>query len=141
MFRAEVMIGELARHAPEMRHAAQNAVVQAGMISASSGSGPKPYESAPKTSIDYAVMERTTRAAVVEGRFRWSDIGSWDAVWQLAAQDTDGNSTRGEVELEGASNCLVRSDDQLTTVVGAKDLIVVATKDAVLVADKSGRRT
>jgi len=58
-------------------------------------------------------------------------------VWQLAAQDADDNSARGEVELQDAFNCLVHSDNQLTTVVGARDLIVVATKDAVLVADKS----
>jgi mannose-1-phosphate guanylyltransferase/mannose-6-phosphate isomerase len=137
MFSAEVMLGELSRHAPELRHAAQKAVAGAredlGFVRLDASA----YGAAPQISIDYALMEKTTRAAVVEGRFRWSDIGSWDAVWQTAAHDSMGNSAQGAVELLDASNCYVHSPDHLTTVVGAKDMIVVTTKDAVLVASRA----
>jgi mannose-1-phosphate guanylyltransferase/mannose-6-phosphate isomerase len=136
MFSAEVMLGELSRHAPQLRHAAQKAVAGAredlGFVRLEASA----YGAAPQISIDYALMEKTTRAAVVEGRFRWSDIGTWDAVWQMAAHDSMGNSAQGAVELLNASNCFVHSPDHLTTVVGVKDVIVVTTKDAVLVADR-----
>src|SRR6185503_15304201 len=91
------------------------------------------FASAPQKSIDYAVMEKTRLAAVVEGRFRWSDIGSWDAIAAVSARDAAGNATRGPVMLVEAENCLVHAEGQLTTILGVKDLVVVTTPDAVLV--------
>ncbi|MCJ2106314.1 cupin domain-containing protein, partial [Methylobacterium sp. E-041] len=91
-----------------------------------------------KISIDYAVMERTTRAGVLPVSFPWSDVGTWDAVWQVLPQDAAGNAVRGRVELLGTRNSLVHSEGEgLTTVVGLDDVVVVATPDAVLVASKS----
>jgi mannose-1-phosphate guanylyltransferase/mannose-6-phosphate isomerase len=83
-------------------------------------------------------MERTDRAAVMPVDFDWSDVGSWGAVLDVSPRDADGNATTGTVELVGAENCLVRSEDNImTAVVGCKDMIVIATGDAVLVASRA----
>jgi mannose-1-phosphate guanylyltransferase / mannose-6-phosphate isomerase len=95
------------------------------------------FARAPQKSIDYAVMEKTDRAAVVEGRFRWSDIGSWDAVFDVTDRDKAGNVLTGPVTALDAKDCIVHSDGRLTSVVGVKDLIVVTTPDAVLVVPRS----
>jgi mannose-1-phosphate guanylyltransferase/mannose-6-phosphate isomerase len=92
-------------------------------------------------SIDYAVMERTQKAAVVAGQFGWSDVGGWSAVWELSEKGTDGNVIEGRgYVLDGANN-LVRSDDALVAVIGLDDVAVVSTRDAVLVTpkDKAGK--
>jgi mannose-1-phosphate guanylyltransferase/mannose-6-phosphate isomerase len=94
---------------------------------------PEAFARAPQKSIDYAVMERTTHAAVVAGHFRWSDIGSWDAIFDIAERDKSGNAVHGTVVTADARNCVIHSDDRLTAVLGAKDLVVVSTPDAVLV--------
>ena len=78
------------------------------------------------------MAERTTRAAVVPADIGWSDVGSWSALWELGEKDEAGNVALGDVVLEGASNCYVRSDGVLAAVVGLKDAVVVVTKDAVL---------
>jgi mannose-1-phosphate guanylyltransferase/mannose-6-phosphate isomerase len=88
---------------------------------------------APQKSIDYAVMERTDRAAVVESTFRWSDIGSWDALFDIRPRDSDGNVLHGDVVTIDARDCVVHSEQQLTTLIGVRDMVVVSTQDAVLV--------
>ena len=86
-----------------------------------------------KKSIDYAVMEKTDHAAVVEARFRWSDIGSWDASFD-DQRDATSRQRRARPRLANdAENCLVHSETALTAVVGVEDLVVVSTPDAVLV--------
>ena len=84
-----------------------------------------------------AVMEHTHRAAVLAADVGWSDVGEWSTVWRLSPQDADGNSLRGRAVAIDSSNVLVRSDEHLAVVVGLKDIVVVATGDAVLVAHKS----
>ena len=98
------------------------------------------FVQAPRTSIDYAVMERTRRAAVLEADVGWSDVGQWSTVWRLSPQDADGNSLRGRAVAIDSSNVLVRSDEHLAAVIGLDNMIVVATGDAVLVADKAQTR-
>ena len=95
------------------------------------------FARAPKTSIDYAVMERTDKAAVLTADVGWSDVGEWSAVWRLSPRDANGNSFRGRAVAIDSANVLVRSEEQLAAVIGLKDVIVVATRDAVLVADRS----
>jgi mannose-1-phosphate guanylyltransferase/mannose-6-phosphate isomerase len=94
------------------------------------------FLSAPQKSIDYAVMERTERAAVVEGRFRWSDIGSWEGVFAIGARDAAGNVVRGPVIAAETQGCLIHAEDRLTAVLGVRDLVVVTTADAVLVVPR-----
>ncbi len=78
------------------------------------------------------MAERTRRIAVVPAEMRWSDVGSWSALWDLGEKDGSGNVAMGDVFLEGASHCYVRSDGIVTAVVGLQDAIVVVTEDAVL---------
>jgi len=85
-------------------------------------------------SIDYAVMEKARRVAVVPGRFDWSDIGSWEALGGLVAADGAGNRVQGEAVLIDSKNCYVRSEDRLVAALGVDDLMLVDTPDALLVA-------
>ncbi len=87
-------------------------------------------------SIDYAVMEKTDRAAVVPLSCGWSDIGTWEAIWELGESDAAGNVRRGDVALFDSRDCLVTTDGPLTSLLGVRDLIVVAHRDAILVADR-----
>ncbi|WP_284317247.1 mannose-1-phosphate guanylyltransferase/mannose-6-phosphate isomerase [Methylobacterium gnaphalii] len=138
LFRADVMIAELEAHVPEVLDAARAALEAATTDLDFVRLDAAAFARAPKTSIDYAVMERTSRAGVLPVSFPWSDVGTWDAVWQVLDHDDQGNALRGRVELVGTTNSLVHSDGEgLTTVVGLDDVVVVATPDAVLVASKA----
>ncbi|WP_454658289.1 mannose-1-phosphate guanylyltransferase/mannose-6-phosphate isomerase [Bosea beijingensis] len=88
-------------------------------------------------SIDYAVMERTRKAAVIAGNFGWSDVGGWSAVWELSEKDTDGNVIEGRGYVLNGSSNLIRSEDALVAVIGLDDIAVISTRDAVLVAPKA----
>lgn len=94
------------------------------------------FKECPDISIDYAVAERTKVAAVVPASFGWSDIGSWDAVWEITPKDADGNAIFGDVFLDGTKNCYVRSEGMVTTATGVEDLIVIVTGDAVMVSHR-----
>jgi mannose-1-phosphate guanylyltransferase/mannose-6-phosphate isomerase len=133
LFRADVLLAELKRYEPAMVEAVEAAVAAASNDLGFVRLQPDAFARAPQKSIDYAVMERTDRAAVVAGQFRWSDIGSWDAVFDVAERDTSGNAIHGTAVTADAHNCIIHSDDRLTAVLGANDLVVVSTPDAVLV--------
>lgn len=92
---------------------------------------------AKKISIDYAVMERTKRAAVVAGAFGWSDVGGWSAVWDLSPKDDAGNAVDGRGYVLYGQNNLIRGDESLVTIIGLNDIAVIATRDAVLVVAKN----
>jgi mannose-1-phosphate guanylyltransferase/mannose-6-phosphate isomerase len=136
LFRADVLLDELARHAPEVVQAAEAAVARAttdlGFVRLDANA----FATAPQTSIDYALMERTDRAAVVEGRFRWSDVGNWAAILDIAERDAAGNAVHGPAVTLDARDCLIHADEVLTAVVGAEDMMVVASRDAVLVVPR-----
>jgi mannose-1-phosphate guanylyltransferase/mannose-6-phosphate isomerase len=95
------------------------------------------YERLPDISIDYAIMEKSNRVRCVPLATGWSDLGSWSAIWDVAQKDTAGNATRGDVIVQGAANSFAYSENACLALVGVKDVIVVATKDAVLVASKA----
>ncbi len=132
-FRADIMREELAAFEPAMMEAATEAVSGARQDLDFTLLDPASFGRATKKSIDYAVMERTTRAAVLPADIGWSDVGNWAAVWELSERDEEGNSVRGHGAFLAAKNCHIRSDDHLTAVVGVSDVIVVTTQDAVLV--------
>jgi len=96
----------------------------------------KSFAACPSDSIDYAVMERTSLAAVVPVDIGWNDVGSWTALWDVQVKDQDGNAIRGDVYTSDVSNSLIRSESRLVAVIGVEDLLVVETSDAVLVAHK-----
>ncbi len=94
------------------------------------------FKRCPSDSIDYAVMEKTSHASVVVASFDWNDIGSWSSLWETGAKDGAGNVKRGDVFLDGATDCYVRSESRLVAAVGVTDLVIVETDDAILVAHK-----
>ncbi|MCW5719015.1 MAG: mannose-1-phosphate guanylyltransferase/mannose-6-phosphate isomerase [Bauldia sp.] len=95
------------------------------------------FAASPSISIDYAVMEKTPRAAVLPGDFGWSDAGTWSSLWEIAARDDDGNVVVGEGVALNTRNSYLRSEGPLVATVGVENLVVVATGDAVLVAARS----
>lgn len=97
---------------------------------------PSTFNKCPADSIDYAVMEKTEQAVVVPLDAGWSDVGSWSALWGISQQDQAANVTRGDVLLEDVSHTYVHASEKLVAVVGVKDLVVVETADALLVAAK-----
>jgi mannose-1-phosphate guanylyltransferase/mannose-6-phosphate isomerase len=137
LFRADVLLAELNRFEPVMAAAAEAAVAGANNDLGFVRLAPEAFAKAPQKSIDYAVMEKTERAAVIAGDFCWSDIGSWDAIFDIAARDKSGNAIHGAVVTADARNCVIHSADRLTAVLGANDLVVVSTADAVLVVPRA----
>ncbi|WP_108683741.1 mannose-1-phosphate guanylyltransferase/mannose-6-phosphate isomerase [Methyloceanibacter sp. wino2] len=137
VFPAELMRSEIARFEPEMAEAVDEAVEGAKSDLGFVVLDPEAFGRATKKSIDYAVMERTDRAAVVEADVGWSDLGTWNAVQDFLAKDEHGNSARGDVLLVDCENVHVRSEETLTAVVGIKDAVVVTTPDAVLVLNSN----
>jgi mannose-1-phosphate guanylyltransferase len=91
------------------------------------------FSTAPDISVDYAIFEKTKKAAVIAVDFGWSDLGSWDAIWKNAGRDAAENLTQGPVTLEGVSNSLVISDHAHVAVSGMDDVAVIATNDAIYV--------
>jgi mannose-1-phosphate guanylyltransferase/mannose-6-phosphate isomerase len=137
MFRADVMLDEITKFEPAMAEAARAAVAELTQDLDFQRLAPEPFARAPRKSIDYAVMERTKLAAIVQADMGWSDVGSWDAVWDNLEHDAAGNVVSGPAVLLDAHNSLVRSDDGvLTAVIGLDNAIVIATGDAVLVASR-----
>jgi mannose-1-phosphate guanylyltransferase/mannose-6-phosphate isomerase len=137
LFRADLLLNELARFEPDMLAAAEAAVDAATDDLGFLRLDPASFARSPQKSIDYAVMERTERAAVIEGTFRWSDVGSWDALFDIGERDAGGNVLRGPVVSTDTENCVIHAEDRLVAALGIKDLVVVATADAVLVAPRA----
>ena len=133
IFRADVMQSEIAQFEPAMAEAAEAAIEGAQKDLGFLVLDGEAFERAPKKSIDYAVMEKTDKAALIPADIGWSDVGTWRAVWELSERDEAGNSVRGNAVVMDAHNVHVRSEEILTTVVGVNDVIVVTTQDAVLV--------
>jgi len=135
MFRASTYLAELGIHAPVMLAAAREAFDKANSDLDFIRLQAEAFASAPSDSIDYAVMEKTARAAVVPVACHWSDIGSWDALWLAAEKDAEGNHLEGDVIAIDTRGSLVRSHDRhLVATVGLEDIVVVTTPDATLVA-------
>jgi mannose-1-phosphate guanylyltransferase/mannose-6-phosphate isomerase len=132
VFAAATLLAEMERYAPEVLAAVRRAIEARVRDLDFTRLDPAAFAACPNISLDYAVAERTTVAAVVPADLGWSDVGSWDALWEQSPKDAAGNATVGDVLLEGAENCYVRSDGVLTAVVGLQDAVVVVTGDAVL---------
>jgi len=141
MFRAAVLLDEYRKFDAESVQAVTDAVAKAGRDLGFVTLDATAFGSAKAISIDYAVMEKTSRAAVVPVACGWSDVGSWRAVWELSDKDSLGNAAQGTAVFEDSSNCNVSTDRALVALEGVDDLVVVATQDAVLVSrqnDASG---
>jgi mannose-1-phosphate guanylyltransferase/mannose-1-phosphate guanylyltransferase/mannose-6-phosphate isomerase len=133
-FRAKDYLAELERFAPAIVAASRASVAGRGSDLDFVRLAADAFAASPSDSIDYAVMEKTARAATVPLDAGWSDVGAWSELWAISKQDDSGNACRGDVVLERSKNCLVVSDRRLTALVGVENLSVVVTEDAVLVA-------
>jgi mannose-1-phosphate guanylyltransferase/mannose-6-phosphate isomerase len=134
MFRAQTLLEEYGRHDAASVEAMTEAVEKAGRDLGFVTLDKAAFERARAISIDYAVMEKTSQAAVVAVACGWSDVGSWHAVWELSGKDDQGNAAQGQAVFEGARNCNVSTDKALVALEGVEDLVVVATQDAILVS-------
>ncbi|MCS3926205.1 mannose-1-phosphate guanylyltransferase/mannose-6-phosphate isomerase [Bradyrhizobium elkanii] len=136
MFPATVLLDEYRKVDAASVQAVAEAVANAGRDLGFVTLDPSAFASAKAISIDYAVMEKTARAAVVPVSCGWSDVGSWHAVWELSDKDTEGNAAHGTAVFEDSRNCNVTTDCALVALEGVDNLVVVATADAVLVSRK-----
>jgi len=142
MMKRSVWLAALERHRPGIgaacRQAMAGAKIDGLLVRLDKGA----FAACPSESIDYAVMEELgtssaiTEAVVVPLEAGWSDVGSWEALWAVSPRDESGNAARGEVILEDTRDTLVHADSRLVAVLGAEDLVVVETADAVLVAGR-----
>lgn len=137
MFRASRYLEELEKFRPDILAACRQALSGGSQDMHFTRVDQASFASCPEDSIDYAVMEKTADAVMVPLDAGWSDIGSWSALWDVSAKDSEGNVFRGDVLNERARNTYVHADSRLVATVGVEDLIIVETKDAVLVAHKS----
>jgi mannose-1-phosphate guanylyltransferase/mannose-6-phosphate isomerase len=135
MFRASRYLEELESHEPAIAAACRQAVEAGARDIDFVRLGAKEYSASPDNSIDYAVMEKTNRAAMVPLDAGWSDIGSWASVRDASKQDAAGNASRGDVMLRDCEDCLVQSSSRLVATVGLRNTVVIETPDAVLVMD------
>jgi mannose-1-phosphate guanylyltransferase/mannose-6-phosphate isomerase len=134
MFRAAVLLDEYRKVDAPSVEAVNESVTKAGRDLGFFTLDSNAFASAKAISIDYAVMEKTSRAAVVPVACGWSDVGSWHAVWELSGKDGQGNAAQGAAVFEDSRNCNVSTDRALVALEGVDDLVVVATQDAVLVS-------
>ena len=141
--RASIWLHALARFEPAIYDACANAHARGRVDGEFLRLDPEAFAASPSNSIDYAVMERLAgdetmpRGVAVPLAAGWSDVGSWNALWQILPKDDSGNVARGRVLFENSQETLAHSDGRLVACLGTRDLIVVETADAVLVADKS----
>ncbi|KQV83967.1 mannose-1-phosphate guanylyltransferase/mannose-6-phosphate isomerase [Rhizobium sp. Root1220] len=133
MCRADLLLNELSTYAPAVHQAAEGAVAQAAIDLDFVRLDEASFQASPDISIDYAVMEKTSNAAVITSTFAWSDLGSWDAVWKLGEKDEKGNVVIGHATVMNTENSLVLSRASHLAVQGLKDVAVIASEDAVYV--------
>lgn len=136
MFRVDRYLEELEAHRPDILSACVAAMQTTSSDMEFIRVDREAFVSCPDDSIDYAVMENTDQAVVVPMDAGWSDVGSWSALWDVKDKDAANNVAEGDVILEGVSNSFVFGQDRLVTALGVDDLVIVDTKDALLVAAK-----
>ena len=134
VFKASAYLRELEQQKPEIARAMAIATQKASRDLDFTRVDADAFKASPSDSIDYAVMEHTTQAMVVPLDAGWSDIGSWDALWEISAKDTNNNTLVGDVVVNGVENSYVWSENRLVSVIGLNDVVVVETADAVMVA-------
>ncbi len=133
LFRADSFLSALAQHEPAMLDAVRRSIAGSERLGTHIRPSARAFAEAANQSIDYAVIEKSDRVAVVPVTMGWNDVGSWDALHAISAVDTAGNAICGEVIALDTSNCLARSDGVRFAMIGVRDLIVVASGNDVLI--------
>jgi mannose-1-phosphate guanylyltransferase/mannose-1-phosphate guanylyltransferase/mannose-6-phosphate isomerase len=133
MFRADAFLSALETHAPDVLGAVRSSVELGSTGERRFRPDADAFEGARSISVDHAVMEKSGQVAVVPVDMGWSDLGSWDSLYEALVKDAEGNGASGDVMAIGCTNSLIRSSGPLVAAIGVEDLIIVATEDAVLV--------
>ena len=136
LFKASLFLQELEQFHPDMMSCCKKSLGQAEHDLDFIRLHKESFESCSSDSIDYAVMEKTANAVTIPLNAEWSDVGSWDALWEIEEKNADGNVLSGDVLTHDTHDCLVKAENKLVTLVGVDDLVVIETKDAILVAAK-----
>lgn len=137
VFKASVYLDALKQYAPEIYQQSLAAYQKSSLDLDFIRIDQTAFELCPDDSIDYAVMEKTDKAAMVTLDAGWSDVGSWSSLWETAEdKDSNGNVVRGDAILDGVTNSYINAEERLVAVVGLDDVVVVETKDAIMVAHK-----
>lgn len=137
LFRASRYLEELKRHESDIFDTCRLALENSRRDLEFLRIDPESFAHCPDCSIDYGVMEKTDRACVVPLSAGWSDVGSWSSLWEVQEKDSHGNVLKGDVVVQESRNCYVRAEDRLVSLIGLEDVVVVDTKDALMVAHKS----
>ncbi len=137
MFRAEKYLSELGKFRPDILTACTDAIRNANYGNDFISVPHDIFSTCPDESVDYAVMEKTADAIVVGLDAEWSDVGSWSALWEVSTKDQQGNVLEGDSWVYNSQNCYINSDEKLVAAIGVENLVIVSTKDAVLVMDKN----
>ena len=136
MFRAKKYLEELEKFRPDILDACKAAIQGCKESDEFIKVDRDLFIACPDESVDYAVMEKTTDAVVVGFDADWSDVGSWSALWEVSPKDDKGNVLTGDTFLHNANNCYINTDEKLIAAIGVDDLVIINTKDAVLVVNK-----
>jgi len=136
LFSASQYLSELEKFAPDILSACRQAIDNAEEDKYFLRLDQAAFNACPSDSIDYAVMENTKAAVVIPLDAGWNDIGAWSSLWEVSEQDSNGNVGVGDVLMEDVHNCYLRAEHRLLTAIGVKNLTIVETADAVLVAHK-----
>lgn len=141
-FRAGAILHAMKTHCPDILSSVETCITHSDCYTKEDGSSrlelnPKYFEAIPENSIDYAVMEKSDSVAVVKSDMDWTDVGSWSALEQFIEPNQEGNRIEGEVCLHQVENCTIKANERLVGAVGVRDLFIIDTPDALLVADKT----
>jgi mannose-1-phosphate guanylyltransferase/mannose-6-phosphate isomerase len=136
MVKASRYLEELNTYAPDIYQTCVLALKSSVHTSDGLYIDPASFEHCPDDSIDYAIMEHTRHACLIPLESDWSDVGSWSALWDLGDKDTDGNVTQGDALLINSRDCYIHGNERLVSLLGVDNLVVIDTKDAVLIAHK-----
>ncbi|MHB2213497.1 mannose-1-phosphate guanylyltransferase/mannose-6-phosphate isomerase [Raoultella ornithinolytica] len=139
LFKAKSYIQELKKYRPDILESCEKAMESVSHDSVQDfiRVDSEIFKSCPDESIDYAVMENTNDAIVIPLDAGWNDVGSWSALWEVNYRDNNGNALTGDVFTHNSTNCYINTDDTLVAAIGVDNLVIVNTKDAVLVINKS----
>jgi len=136
MFAANTLLEELGQHAPEILNVCEQAYRTINKDLDFDRISEEVFAQCPSQSIDYGIMEKTSKAVVVPLSSGWNDVGAWSALWDVGEQDDDGNVLSGDVMIHDSTNTYVRAESKLVAALGLEDIVIVETPDAMLVADR-----
>jgi mannose-1-phosphate guanylyltransferase/mannose-6-phosphate isomerase len=136
LFRASRFLEELKKHDPDIYDTCVLTLERSQQDADTVDIDSATFACCPDNSIDYSVMEKTQRACVVPLTAGWSDVGCWSSLWEVNKKDANGNVTKGDVVIQDSKNCMIHGNGKLVSVIGLENIVVVETKDAMMIAHK-----